>query len=114
MTEIPQALTVALVLNLLSVLTSLACSYFPGLNTWFAVKDSGNKERFQLGIVTLICILTAVLNYTGVWVLLPVGNEGIITLVIIWGTTLYSNMTAYNYTKNSLPVSVKKVKAVRG
>jgi hypothetical protein len=113
MIEVPKELTVAIVLNLLAVITSLLCNYFPGLREWFAAKDGANKALFQIIVVTVICLLAGILTWTGVWLLIPAGRDGVLILFVIWGTSLMSNQTTYSYTRKSLPPSVIAVKALR-
>lgn len=112
MNALPKELTAGLVLNLMSILLSLACSYSPKLRDWWAAKEN-NKAIMQLIVITLICTISGVLNWTGIWPFLTSGSDGVITLIIIWFSALVTNQTTYTYTKDKLPSSVVAAKAAR-
>jgi hypothetical protein len=108
---IPTELTVGLIINLMAVILSLVSTYFPGFREIYAAWDSAHKALFQLYIVTGIVLVAALLTFTKVLVLVTPDVNGVLLLIVMWGTALYSNQTTYGYSQP--PQSVLDAKAGR-
>lgn len=111
MPDIPTQLTVGLVINLLSVLLSLFTTYWPGFRETYAAWDSTHKAGFQAIIITAIVVLAAILTFTNIWLLVAPDRNGVLLLIVMWGTALWSNQTAYGMF--TPPQSVQIAKAGR-
>jgi hypothetical protein len=90
---------------------SLAATYFPKLNTWFAEKDSQYKQLAMLITITVICLVLGVLSWTGVAAIIPPGAEGGIVLFMAWLGALQTNQAAYKLSPE--PSVVTRIKAAR-
>ena len=93
----PITVDVALVVSLAAILISLIASYIPGFREWWAGLEDVVKQLGMLISITLICLGVGVLSWTGVWLLIPAGKDGIVWLVIIWIQALVANQGAYKF-----------------
>ena len=108
MPTIPTELTVGLLINLAAIIVSLCCTYIPGFQETFASWTSSKKMLFQLIIITSLVVIAAVLSFTGIWLLVSPDKTGVIALVVMWGSALWTNQTTYSMSPEPKPVTVAK------
>jgi hypothetical protein len=107
----PITITVDVVISAAAVLLSLLANYIPKFNLWWAALDSAKKQLGMLFSITFICLVVGTLTWTGVWLLIPVGADGVVVLVFMWIQALIVNQTAYKYSPQLR--QVMRTKALR-
>lgn len=80
--------------------TSLAFSYFPGLQSWFAGLTSDKKSLFNLVVLAVVSIGIYLLNCQGIYQFnLGCDREGLIELVKVFFSALVGSQATYVATK---------------
>jgi hypothetical protein len=113
-------LTAALVISIVSSLLSVAFTWFPKLNTWYAAKEKDAKSSLMLGLIVTTTVIIIglgcfnIINVSG----LTCNSQGLtnIAINIIVGLVggMQSNQGVYGLTKNLAPQSVKALKSPVG
>ena len=112
-------LTAAVLLAVVGALLSVAFTWFPGLNTWYAGLDKDQQSAIMLGLLILAAAVMIALGCAGLIVVvgLVCTPQGIFTVVINLGvglvTAMMANQGTYGLTKNLAPKSVKAIRAAK-
>ena len=112
-------LTAAVLLAVVGALLSVAFTWFPGLNTWYAGLNKDQQSAIMLGLLILAAAVMITLGCSGL--IMVVGlvctPQGIFTVVINLGvglvTAMMANQGTYGLTKNLAPKSVKAIRAAK-
>jgi len=90
-------------------LLSLAFSYIPGLNTWYAAKAKEFQKLLMAGLILCVLVIVFVLQCAG---LANTGmtctTQGVLNAIIIYGLALATNQGTYGVSPQ-----VKAVKDIR-
>lgn len=77
-------------------LLSLAFSYVPGLNTWYAAKAKEFQKLLMAGIILLVLVVVFVMQCAGFANTgLECTPQGVINAVIVYGLALAANQGVY-------------------
>lgn len=112
-------LTAAVLLAVVGALLSVAFTWFPGMNTWYAGLDKDQQSAIMLGLLILAAAVMITLGCTGLIVVvgLVCTPQGIFTVVINLGvglvTAMMANQGTYGLTKHLAPKSVKAIRAAK-
>lgn len=112
-------LTAAVLLAVVGALLSVAFTWFPGLNTWYAGLNKDQQSAIMLGLLILAAAVMITLGCAGLIVVvgLVCTPQGIFTVVINLAvglvTAMMANQGTYGLTKHLAPKSVKAIRAAR-
>lgn len=108
---IDQAITPEILSAFGGLLITLALSYFPGLNVWFAVQKQEVKRLILLGVLLFVSLAIFGLSCGGLIGWAVCDQAGVLKLGQIFFAALVINQTAYAASPQTR--AVKEAKAVR-
>ena len=93
------------------IILSLAFSYVPGANTWYAAKEPVVKRLIMAGLLLLVAIVIVLLSCTNVMVLIVCEKAGFLTVVQVFISALIANQAAFLI--SPAPEAVKQAQALK-
>jgi hypothetical protein len=96
---------------IVGVVLTLAFSYFPGLNTWFAAKEPTFKRLFMLIILALTALAIFGLSCASVVTGVTCDKPGVLQMITIFILAVIANQSAYSISPQTPGVMAAKVMA---
>ena len=84
-----------LLASIAGIVLSLAFSYIPGLDTWYAVRDGTVKRLIMLGVLLLTALATFGLSCAKLWPTVTCDQAGAMKLVEALIFAAITNQSAY-------------------
>jgi hypothetical protein len=112
-------LTAAVLMSIAGAALSVAFTWFPRLNTWYAKLEKDTQSGIMLGLLVLCAVVIVLLGCSGLIVVvgLMCTTQGIVSLALnlLIGLVsgMMSNQGTYGLTKNLAPKAVKAARESR-